>query len=349
MTNKEDGFDNERLKPEIPLGLAEVEAAIREIERLKNSDEIEEPQEEPQKEPQEEDHFEEEESQEDLEEEGDEEEGYKKDHIKEFPKKPEKAWKEKKRRFKAQAETRIALEEKRLALEENTRLKELLKQAEAAGTYQYGKNVYSELERAKQLQRKAIDEGDADGVIEAGMNVSRALHNIMELEKWSAYENTQPQKQQEPNPPQRNQEAFEQEVASEWLSTHKDLQPNSRHYNQELAEEVGEFIHALDSNIAKSGNTDVYLSDKYFDAIDDYIDDLKSKRRTERTQKNIGSISNVGSVRNSYSNSIHNTPSKPDRIKLSPLEKEVARIGGFSEEEWSRRKNNIFKKEQGNS
>lgn len=347
MTNKDGGFEDEQSKPENELGFAEVEAAIREIERLKNSDEILEDSQEDQAEPQEEDHFDEGENQEYADEEG-EDQGDK-DPIKELPKKPEKAWKEKKRRFKAQAETRVALEEKRLALEENTRLKELLKQAEAAGTYQYGKNVYSELERAKQLQRKAIDEGDADGVIESGMNVSRALHNIMELEKWSAYENSQPQNQQGSNIQQQKQEEFEREIGAEWLSTHKELQPNSRYYNQELAEEVGEFIHALDSNIAKSGNTEVYFSDRYFDAIDDYIDDLKSKRRTEKTQKNIGSISNVGSVRNSYSNSLHNTSSKPVQIKLSPLEKEMARNGGISEEEWSRRKNNILKKERGNS
>jgi hypothetical protein len=344
MTDKNDSFESDQLNLEDNRGFAEIEAAFKEIERIKNSGEVEEnPQEE---DPQGEAHSEDEETEDEFEEEG-EEENSQKDPLKDFIKKPEKAWKEKKRRFKAQAETRIALEEKRLALEENVRLKELLKQAEAAGTYQYGKNVYSELEKAKQLQRKAIDDGDADGVIEAGMNVSRALNNIMELEKWSAYESTQPQKQQEPNPSYQNNEGHEQQIAQKWLSTHKELQHNSRHYDPELTEEVGEFIHELDSKIDKSGNTDVYFSDDYFEAIDDYIEDLKSKKRTAKTQKNIGSISNVGSVRNSYSNSLHSTPTKPQKIFLTPFEKDMAQRGGISEEAWAKRKANLLKKSQG--
>ncbi len=344
MKDKNDNFESDQLNLEDNRGFAEIEAAFKEIERIKNSGEAEEnPQEEEHKGDL---HSEDEEIEDEIEEEG-EEENSKEDPLKDFIKKPEKAWKEKKRRFKAQAETRMALEEKRLALEENARLKELLKQAEAAGTYQYGKNVYSELEKAKQLQRKAIDDGDADGVIEAGMNVSRALNNIMELEKWSAYESSQSQKQQESNPSHQNNEDFEQQIAQEWLSTHKELQYNSRYYDQELTEKVGEFVHALDSKIDKSGNTDIKLTDKYFEVIDDYIEDLKSKKRTEKTQKNIGSIGNVGSVRNSYSNSLHNTSTKTQKVFLTPYEKDMAQRGGISEEAWAKRKANLLKKSQG--
>lgn len=329
MIDNEDNF-----KPEDTQALAKIEAAFEEIDRLKEIEDDEDNFEETSNE-------EDSNSEEEIEETSEE---YEEESIQELSretlKKPEKAWKEKRKRFKAQAETRLALEENRRVLEENAQLKELLRQAEAAGTYQYGKNVYSELDRAKQLKRKAVEDNDIEASIEADVYMNKIIHDIRELEKWSASENTQLPKQQAST--SQHQEALAYEIANDWLSSHRELQPESRYYNSELAEKTAEYINVLNANLARTGNMQAYLSDEYLGVIDDFIEDQKSQTRSEKTQKNIGSIGNVGSVRNSYSNSLHNS-SKTQKVSLSTAEKELAKIGGISEEEWVRRKINISK------
>ncbi len=336
MKDTNNGFASNQLKIEESKGFAEVEAAIKEIDRLQNLEEEEDNFEEK---PHEEEH---EESPE-IEDTSDDEEQEEEEIKSESPRKPEKAWKEKKRRFKAQAETRAVLEEKRQILAENAQLKEMLRQAEAAGTYQYGKNAQSELEKAKILHKQAVANGDDDALADANVAIASALYNIKELEKWSSYENAQPQKQQATPPPIQEEDEVNWQIAQQWIGTHKELQPNSRSYDKEVAEVTAGFIHELDSNMKKSGNMDAMYSDDYFEVIDDFIDDFKSKRRSETTQKNRGSVGNVGSVRNSYSDSLHSGPAKTQKISLTSYEKELARIGGISEEEWAKRKSNISK------
>ena len=338
MTDNEGNFNINQSKPEDTRGWSEIEAAFKKIDSLKDPEENEDNFEEEPQEP--EDSNSEEEEVEEISEEYEEDESTE-ESLKETLKKPEKAWKEKKKRFKAQAETRLAQEEKRRVLEENAQLKELLRQAEAAGTYQYGKNIYSELERAKQLKRKAVEDNDLDASIDADVYMNKVIHDIRELEKWSAIESAQPQKQQSDSS-EHHEEVLARDISQEWLSTHKELQPNSRYYNPKLAEKTAEYIYALDAKLDASGNTQAYLSDEYFEVIDDFIENQKNKTRSEKTQKNIGSIGNVGSVRNSYSNSLHNT-AKTQKVSLTAAEKELAKIGGISEEEWARRKINISK------
>lgn len=343
MTDNDNDFTSAQSKVEDLRGFAEVEAAIREIDRLKGGEEEEEDsfEEKSLEDPQEDPSGEEEEVEETSDEEEFEEEIFKKESIK----KPEKAWKEKKRRFKAQAETRAVLEEKRQILEENAQLKEMLRQAEAAGTFQYSKNAHSELEKAKNLHKQAVANGDDDALAEASIAIAGALYNIKELEKWSSYESSQPKKEVAPRPVQQQQEQQELEwqIAHKWLSTHSELQPNSKSYDQELAEEVAEYVYELDSEIDDAGKSSLKYSPQYFNNINGFIKDFQKQRRAESTKKNIGSMGNVGSVRNSYSNSLHSGPVKTQKISLTPYEKELAKIGGISEEEWAKRKNNISK------
>ncbi len=341
MTDKDNDFASGHSPERDNKGYAEIEAAFEKIERLKNLEEEEE------------DNFEEnspEQSEEDSDHQDIEPEETTDEYVEEedlrsgSQKKPEKAWKEKKRRFKAQAETRAVLEEKRQILEENAHLKEMLRQAEAAGTYQYSKNARSELEKAKALHKQAVANGDDDALAEAAIAMAEATYNIKELEKWSSYDNAQPQKNQvhEQNITQQ-QENLEREIIQDWIGTHQELQPNSKSYNPQLAQATSQFVYELESNMLRTGNMDAKYSDDYFEIIDDYINNVKKHLRTEKSQKNIGSIGNVGSVRNSYSSSLHNT-AKTQKVVLTTREKEIAKICGMSEEDYIRQKNNISKR-----
>ncbi len=250
----------------------------------------------------------------------------KKTPSKDGAKKLDKIWKIKRSRYKA-------LAEKKAVEEENVRLKEMLAESLNSGTYHYGKNVYSELEKAKELKKRAIEDGDIDASIEADIKLNRAINDINELEKWSASESRQPAKQQEYRKPVDNYDELEREKAADWLDDHPELQPASRQYNQNLANEVGQFIHHLDEGIESRGQRELLYSEEYFDTIDRYIQDINNRDRTEKKRKSLDSVGHVGSVRNSYGNA-NGKSSKSVQMILTADEKKICAAGGISEKEW---------------
>ncbi|CAB4124216.1 hypothetical protein UFOVP51_77 [uncultured Caudovirales phage] len=320
--NDELSIESDQIALNDTAGMDEIAEAIKEIERLKNGgaqkEEIQEEQEDD-VEPEEEQEEEKEESQEQEVEEEEEPES------KKAPKKLDKIWKIKRSRYKA-------LAEKKAVEEENARLKEMLAESLNSGTYHYGKNVYSELEKAKESKRRAIEEGDIDASIEADINLNRAINNINELEKWTASEK-QPQRQPEPRQSADDYDEIEREKAADWLDDHPELQPNSRQYNLGLATEVSQFIHHLDNGIEARGQRDLLYSEEYFDTIDKYIQDVNNRDKTEKNRKSLGSVGHVGSVRNSYGNA-NGKSSKTIQMTLTADEKKICAAGGISEKDW---------------
>lgn len=329
QNNDEFIIEGDQVALQDTAGLAEIEEAIKEIERLKRG----EPATEEIQDEQEEEALSEDENQETEDPEGeqelDEEENLElpEKPTKEAPKKLDKIWKIKRSRYKA-------LAEKKAVEEENVRLKEMLAESLNSGTYHYGKNVYSEFERAKQFKKQAIEDGDIDAVIEADISLNRAINSINDLEKWGATsEDRQPAKQQEYRKPPEAYDEIEHEIATDWLEYHPELQPTSRQYNQSLASEVTEFINHLDKNIDANGRRDLYFSEEYFDTIDRYIKDIDNRDRTEKKRKSLGAVSHVGSVRNSYGNA-NGKSSKSIQMVLTADEKKICAAGGISEKEW---------------
>jgi hypothetical protein len=331
--NDELSIESDQIALRDTAGMDEIAEAIKEIERLKNGgapkEEIQEEQEDD-VEPEEE---QEEEKEEPQEQEAEEEE---EPESKKAPKKLDKIWKIKRSRYKALAEKKAVEEEKKAVEEENARLKEMLAESLNSGTYHYGKNVYSELEKAKESKRRAIEEGDIDASIEADINLNRAINNINELEKWTASERQpqrEPQRQQEHQKSADDYDEIEREKAADWLDDHPELQPNSRQYNLGLATEVSQFIHHLDNGIEARGQRDLLYSEEYFDTIDRYIHDVNNRDRTEKKRKSLGSVGHVGSVRNSYGNA-NGKSSKTIQMTLTADEKKICAAGGISEKDW---------------
>ncbi len=317
-------------------GESELEAAFAEIDKLQNSSnssqEIQElePVEEEEKDSEDED---EENDEIDNSEDPLEEELPPKVLIQKEGKKLDKLWKVKRSFFKAKAEKRI-LEEKVAQLEG------MLNQAEVAGTYQYGRNVYAELERAKEIAQKAIEEHDSKAFIEASTNLVNAQYKVNELEKLAA-QNPNYQDNQQHYAPQVPYED-ETEITEEWLSSHKELQPKSKYYNRALAESTYKIIHNLDYELDRAGRRDMYLTPEYFDYIERHIDDWKTKAAKKR--KSLEGVSHVGGVRSSSINSQNNKSSGRSNDELTEDEIEMARLGGFTEQEWKESKLELQRK-----
>lgn len=305
----ETSIDNqEQQLQEDSTGLAEIQAALEEIEKLKNSSS----EEEKEIENTEEEKGEPEETQEATEEE-----------IEAPKKKDKKLWKEIKRKYQIMAE-------KEALAKENAQLKQMLEESLSSGTYHYGKSAHAELERAKENKKRAIEDGDVDGLIEADLALTKAMNAINDLEKW-AYTG---KKTENPTPVNNNLDygETEAEIIADWLEDHPYLQPTSSKYNQAFANQVADFVDRLDNQIARNGQKDVYFSDEYFGAIDNYITTLK--KGAGQAAKTVESAAHVGGVRNSYSSSPTSKINSSKQMILTADEKRMCINSGIKEEEW---------------
>lgn len=238
--------------------------------------------------------------------------------------KEKKFWKERREKYKALAERdRIANELEELKRERDKALE--------VGNYHYGQNAYADLERAKFQKKKAIEDGDVDALMEADISLVRAANAIDEIERWNAQSNLQENK----NTPKNTDvsvSSAQQEMARDWIESHPELNPNSSKYNTALAQKVGAYINALDSNIANSNQPEYYFSEDYFDVIDDHI--AKLKRGSQKSNVAPASINNVAGVKKSYQSGSPSQNSNNRKIVLTSVEKTMASNAGLSEEEW---------------
>src|ERR1044072_3928818 len=70
-----------------------------------------------------------------------------------------------------------ALAEKEAALQRAAQLEEMLKESLSSGTYHYGKNVYAEVDKAKEAKKRAFEEGDLDSYMDADVALIKAINN----------------------------------------------------------------------------------------------------------------------------------------------------------------------------
>jgi|JI10StandDraft_1071094.scaffolds.fasta_scaffold10510_8 hypothetical protein len=300
-------------------GLAEIQAALEEIEKLKNESQEEEKEELEVAEEKEESAT----------------EAALEEEIETPKKKDKKLWKEIKRKYQVMAE-------KEALAKENAQLRQMLEESLSSGTYHYGKSAYAELERAKENKKRAIEEGNVDSLIEADLALTKAMNAISDLEKWAYTGNSKkPEIQQLINNNLEYGET-ETEIIADWLEDHPYLQPTSSKYNATLANQVADFVNRLDSTIARSGNKDTYFSDEYFGAIDNYITELR--KGNGKATKTAEQTAHVGGVRNSYSSSPINKTSGSKQMILTADEKRMCANAGIKEEEWLKYKLEDLKK-----
>jgi len=302
-------------------GLAEIQHALDEIEKLKN-DEVEKKTDE-----------ESEEREEIKEEDTSEEESQKQE------KREKKLWKETKRKYQAIAE-------KEALVQENAHLKQMLNESLNSGTYHYSKSAYFDLERAKENKKRAIEEGNLDALLDADIALTKAVSTINDLEKW-AY-NDQQTKAKSSEYDRENQIVNpvhgerEQEIANDWLEDHPYLQPASPKYNSKIANQVANFINHLDTNLANNNQMGAYFSDDYFNTIENYITEIK--KESQKVPKDIGSVASVGGVRNSYASSGNGKSSGTTQLILTADEKRMCANAGINEKDWLRYKLEDLKK-----
>jgi hypothetical protein len=304
-------------------GIAEMQQAIEEIEKLKAVEKLKAQE------------SEEEENAPEVSEETTEEETINVDEPEEIPqKKKEELWRAKKDKYRA-----IAAKE--AVMQENERLKQLLNEALNSGTYHYSKSAYSDLELAKENKRQAIAEGDIEGSIEADIALTKALNAVGELEKWSRTETYKNEKEPQYLDEQQSQVSLAQEIANDWLETHPYLQPSSSSYNPKLANQVAVYVNKLDNDLVQEGREDLYFTEPYFAKIEKFITDVKQPAQ----KKNLEGM-HVGGVRNSYASSsaVNGKGNSPTQMILTADEKRMCANGGISEKDWLRYKLDELKK-----
>lgn len=226
-----------------------------------------------------------------------------------------------------------ALAEKAAAEERIKELEHMLNESMSSGTYHYGKNVYSELERAKELKKKALNEMDPDSLIEADIALTKAISQVNELERWADSQANQPTKAPISN--NNFDYKIKEEMAQDWLENHPYLQPYSRTYNSKLANQVSKFINYLDYDLKQKNQESVSYSPEYFNVIDNYIETIKNSSSSSNA------LPQVGSVRNSYGGVTNSTPKK--QITLNADEKKIASMMGLTPEQWIKYKEEDIK------
>lgn len=228
--------------------------------------------------------------------------------------------------------------EKEQALRRVAELEAMLEESLSSGTYHYGKSVYSELDKAKETYKKAFDEGDVEGCINAQIALTKATTAVTELEKWanqneaqrnySPRQNTQNVNSYEQN---YNSPEVQQELVSDWLDTHPYLKINSRSFDPTLYGNVTSFINRLENNLQKNNAVDVIGSEEYFDTIDDYIKSIKAPKRD--SARNREYLANASGVRKT-SSSGNMKSSTDNQVTLNADEKELAQRLGYSNQEY---------------
>lgn len=246
-----------------------------------------------------------------------------------------------------------ALAEKEEALQKLARMEAMFEESLSSGTYHYGRNVYSELDKAKADFQRSFNEGDEKGLLDAQLALIKAQYSVSELEKWANESDNKKYYQNNAtpvNPIVQNdhyQESLYQEIANDWLDSHPYLKPHSRNYDSKLAGDVNDFITRLDNNLHRNNNDDAIFSEEYFDTIDNYINSLTTPKRDN--SKNIESLSNAGGVRNSSSAGMVSKSQPKIQVKLTREEKIMADNAGVSHNDWLKYKIDDLKNYKGDN
>ena len=235
----------------------------------------------------------------------------------------DKYYQEKKKR-------KTALADRQKLEQENQELKQFLNGTIENNTKLYGQNLYNDLERIRNIKKQALLGDDPDLFLEADELHKKTMMKINEFENMASHSHTDKTKQEEPpisNESEIDNRMAEQQLskAQEWLDDHPELIEGSSDYNPQIQKEVAAFIQKLDRDLRKKGRSNEILSDQYLDEIDEFIDSVKIKK-----PKDGYTTSNVGGVRNSFSNNDANKV----RITLSDFDKQMAKELKMSEEQY---------------
>ncbi len=248
-----------------------------------------------------------------------------------------KIWEQKKRTYQVLAEKRAVSAELAEKEAENLYLKQLLNDSLNAINNSTVEAAKFELDIAKANYKKAIEDSDPNALTEASVAIATATAKINDISRSSNYDisHTTPRantsKVDSKADSNREYTEEELEIIKDWVSDHPYLDPSSSKYNKELYNQVSNFIDNKNQQLNKTNQRDQYLSEKYFDELNNYINYIKPQfYKNSYPRQNVGSTPNVGSVRNSNVSSIQGKSYDRPKIVLSALEKELcANSGGI--------------------
>lgn len=213
-----------------------------------------------------------------------------------------------------------------------------------AAMVHYDTTVQLRLEKARQKLAQAIETGDIPNQIEANEEIAEVKADEKYLKSWKAQQEYRapPQPDQPPSRSyydDREQEESEDlnEEAQQWIRHNPWFNENSPDYDPDMADEVKNYMQAVNRRLIRTGQQNKYCSPNYFNEIDNYIqknfDDVEIPQKKEIFMKPIPkAVAPVGRA-----NGALRKPDK-EKIRLSDNEKFWAKNMGLTEEEWIRTK-----------
>jgi len=237
-------------------------------------------------------------------------------------------------KYYAEKKKRKSLYADRQNLEdENKELKKILGGTINTNAELYGRDLYNDLEKIKNIKKQALLGEDADLLLEADEIYQRTLYKINEFESLQA-RNASHLDDQEDIGSAHDMENYQvqleqQELArksQEWLNERPELVEGSSKFNPKIQRELAEFIEQFDYELRRNGKEDEILSDAYLDVLDEYVDKVRVNPK-----KDGYTTSKVGGVRNNFSNSV---PGASTKITLTAFDKNYAKNLGISEKEY---------------
>ena len=212
--------------------------------------------------------------------------------------------------------------------QENYQLKNALDGTIDSNTKLYARDLYNDLEKAKSLKKQALLGDDPDLLLEADEIHQKLLHKVNEFESYVS-KNSPPENDTDSEKPTGPVEDYEEQIkltnAQEWLDEHPELVPDSGSFNPKIQKELGAFINKFDRELRKEGREDEILSQPYLDVLEEFVDSVKIAK-----PKDGYTTSNVGGVRNSFSNGSSGTI----KVTLTDFDKNYAKNLGITEKEY---------------
>lgn len=229
-----------------------------------------------------------------------------------------------------------ALADRQRLEQENYQLKNALGGTIDSNAELYGRDLYNDLEKIKNIRKQALlgafgDPNDpeyasknADILNEADDLFQKASYKINEYEKFVANRNSATE-DNDTEPEQNYEEQIKLSKAQEWLDEHPELEEGSHNYNPKLRSEFDSFVKQVDRELRKEGREDEILSDRYLELLEEFTESVKINRSRDGY-----ATSKVGGVRNNFSNGNSNTI----KVTLTEFDKNYAKNLGISEKEY---------------
>ena len=219
-----------------------------------------------------------------------------------------------------------ALADRQRLEQENHYLKTHLNGAVENSAKLYGRDLYNDLEKIKNIKKQALLGDDPDLLIEADELYQTALYKVNEYE---GYLNDKDSSNVNGNDDQSNNTNYEEQVklsaGQEWINEHPELIEDSYKYNPKIQKELGSFIEQFDRELILKGREDEILTEPYLNVLEEFIDNVKVNK-----SENGYTTSKVGGVRNNFSNG----DSGRMKVTLTAFDKNYARNLGITEKEY---------------